>query len=741
VNDHTLILSALGQAALDYAARGWHVFPIEPNHKGEKVPDPSHPKGKRGTHLLAHGHLEASSDPAQVRRWWMRYPDANIGLYLAASGLVAVDADLYKPECQWGPFSEGLDLPDTLMQRSARGGIHYIFRAAPGEEFRDEIAGCAGVDVKHKGYILLEPSQFEGGGYRFDNDEEPAPAPLWVPRKAARATKPTQGTASAQDRAKVLTALEAAQNTLGREDWVRLCLGLKGNLGDVARDGWLAFSGRYVGDQVPDEADRVWDSAKPDGSVGLGTVLHLLKQSGGPSASIGQDDEVDLSHDALARDLGERSWDENAKHVAMWGQWLFWDGHRWTRDQALQHMTRARAYLRKRAEDITKWAEKKAEGLDPREAQRLEGWVKSEARTLRSANTVAAVTGLARSNSASVAAPTAFDANSWLLGTPGGTVDLKTGELRLAKREDMITRLTSVAPAKGQPTRWIEFLHEIFDGDRELIDFVQRAAGYALTGETREHKLLFFYGTGRNGKSVFLNILVHILNEYARRAHATTFLNTHGEKHPTDLAGLQGARLVVGSELPKGKSWDESAIKDLTGGDVVTARFMRGDFFDYTPQFTLMIAGNTMPSFKGVDEALRARVVLVPFTVTIPEKDRDPHLFDKLQAEAGQILSWAIEGALQWQRMGLAVPDRVAAASRDYLDGEDTLGQFLADETVESPGAWVQNSDLLLRFKQWCDAQGLQPWTSHTLTKAMKERSFQDCRRGGQRGFLGFRLR
>jgi P4 family phage/plasmid primase-like protien len=269
---------------------------------------------------------------------------------------------------------------------------------------------------------------------------------------------------------------------------------------------------------------------------------------------------------------------------------------------------------------------------------------------------------------------------------------------------------------------------------------MQRAAGYALTGETREHKLLFAYGTGRNGKSVFLNTLVHILGDYARRAHATTFLSTNGEKHPTDLAGLAGARLVVGSELPKGKSWDESAIKDLTGGDVVTARFMRGDFFDYRPQFTLMIAGNTMPSFRGVDEALRARVVLIPFTVTIPPERRDPMLADKLQAEAGQILTWAIEGALEWQQHGLRVPERVAAASKDYLDGEDTLGQFLEDETVESHGAWLQTGDLHLRFRQWCERQGIMPWTSHSLTKAMKERGVQDCRRGGQRGFLGYRL-
>ncbi len=221
--------------------------------------------------------------------------------------------------------------------------------------------------------------------------------------------------------------------------------------------------------------------------------------------------------------------------------------------------------------------------------------------------------------------------------------------------------------------RWLAFLHDIFAGDAELIAFIQRAAGYALTGETREHKLLFLYGTGRNGKSVLLNILFYIWGEYARRTHATSFLNSTGDKHPTDLAGLQGARLVAGSELPKGKTWDESVIKDLTGGDVLTARYMRGDFFDFDPQLTLFIAGNNMPSFRGVDEAIRARVVLVPFAVTIPPERRDTHLADKLKAEAGQILQWAIEGAVMWQQRGLDVPASVAAAPCDRGPGWDSI--------------------------------------------------------------------
>ena len=478
-----------------------------------------------------------------------------------------------------------------------------------------------------------------------------------------------------------------------------------------------------------------------------------LKEPRGPKAATSDGtprdnapDEIDLSHDALANDMGARGFDQDARHVATWGKWLFWAGTHWQIDDRLDHLTRTRAYLRDRAEELMGWAERKATALDAKEGEgkgdKLRGWAKDQSRNLRNKITVASVESLARSNPASVARADAFDENRLLLGTPGGMVDLRTGDLRQAARGDMITKLTACAPAApgSRPERWLTFLHEIFDGDADLVAFIQRAAGYALTGLTTEHKLLFLYGTGRNGKSVFLNTLTHIWADYARRAAAETFLNSAVEKHSTGLAGLQGARLVAGSELPVGKTWDESVIKDLTGGDRMTARFMRGDFFDFDPQLTLMIAGNNQPSFRGVDEAIRARVVLVPFLVTIPPERRDKGLADKLKAEGPEILRWAIEGAGHWLDKGLNVPAKVAAASTEYMDDEDTLGQFLIDETVTDPAGFVTTTDLHDRFKFWCERQGLHAWTLHTLRKELKSRGFHDARRKYGRGFEGLKL-
>ena len=492
---------------------------------------------------------------------------------------------------------------------------------------------------------------------------------------------------------------------------------------------------KYIeGNRLTEELARSWDKAGD---------RRAPTSDGRPRPNCETD--PDLSHDALATELGARSWDANARHVALWGKWLFWSGTRWEIDDRLDHLTRTRAFLRHRAADLIEWAEGKAAGIEATEgedkAEKLRRWAKEQARGLRNKTTVAAVESLARANKGSVARADDFDRDRLLLGTPGGTVDLRTGQLRPPGRGDMITKLTACAPAPGTPQRWLSFLHEVFDGDAELVAFMQRAAGYALTGETREHKLLFLYGTGRNGKSVYLDVLTHIWSDYARRVPAAAFLHSQGERHPTDIAGLQGARLAVGSELPKGKTWDESVIKDLTGGDKMTARFMRQDFFEFDPQLTLMIAGNNMPSFRGVDEAIRARVVLVPFTVTIPPEKRDRHLADKLKAEAGQILQWAIEGALIWQRNGLDVPAKVEKASADYFDAEDIVGLFIGDEIETIGGAFTASRDLHQRFTQWCEGQGLAAWTQNTLVKELRGRGFTDHRSNGKRGLTGLRLR
>lgn len=765
-------------AALEYAAQGWHVFParIKDGSKRSFIAGKANGGPRWG----------ATSDPETIRGYWQDFPAALLGITTGTdSGFFVIDADT--PE---GHDKDGVGtlrgwiedhgpLPDTIEATTPSGGWHVYFRWPDDLEIRNSESKLAsGIDVRGEGGMVLAPPTIKPGtgkAYRWKNPPgffDLADCPHWLldriratqaPKLSERAISGggfliDTGTATAwaekalrDELAKLFAAPEGQRN--GALNSCAFNLGqivAGGELTEATVKARLSAAAAGIGLEPGEIAATIESGFQAGAKTPRGPKAGAANGGPGGEAATadGQPrsnapDDIDLSHDALATDMGTHSFDNDARHVATWGKWLFWDGTRWQIDDRLDHLTRTRAYLRDRAEDLTGWAERKVAALDEKEGEKLRVWAKDQSRWLRNKITVASVESLARSNPASVARSDAFDENRLLLGTPGGTVDLRTGDLRQAARGDMITKLTACAPTApgSRPEKWLTFLHEIFDGDADLVAFLQRAAGYALTGLTTEHKLLFLYGTGRNGKSVFLNTLTHIWGDYSRRAAAETFLNSAVEKHSTGLAGLHGARLVAGSELPVGKTWDESVIKDLTGGDRMTARFMRGDFFDFDPQMTLMIAGNNQPSFRGVDEAIRARVVLVPFLVTIPPERRDKSLSDKLRAEGPQILRWAIEGALQWLDKGLNVPAKVAAASTEYMDDEDTLGQFLIDETATDPAGFVTTTDLHDRFKFWCDRQGLHPWTLHTLRKELKSRGFQDHRRPHGRGFIGLKTR
>ena len=362
---------------------------------------------------------------------------------------------------------------------------------------------------------------------------------------------------------------------------------------------------------------------------------------------------------------------------------------------------------------------------------------------LRSAETVAAVVNLARSNREIAEAVDVWDRDPYLLGTPGGTVDLRTGLVRDPRPGDLITKLTAVAPAPpGTPAPiWTAFLARIFRHDPELVPFVQRALGYALTGEIKEHVMFFAWGQGGNGKGVLLNTASRILADYAAVAPQDLLLVTQSDRHPCDMAMLRAARLVTAQELAANKQWDEPKLKSLTGGDPITARFMRQDFFTYEPEFALFVAGNHKPSFRGVDEAIKRRVLLLPFLQNIPSAERDPELPEKLKAEWPAILRWLIDGCLAWQREGLKPPASVRMATDDYLNAEDVLGQWLEDMCVVAPRiGWTSLSTLYGAWKIWCEARGQNPGTSTALSKKLDERGFTRQRTMNGSGFVGIGL-
>ena len=421
---------------------------------------------------------------------------------------------------------------------------------------------------------------------------------------------------------------------------------------------------------------------------------------------LGTTEQFDLTQDGLALELGEE-WGGHASHVALWGNWLFWDGEqRWVPDEKLVHMTRTRAFLREKGKELIAWAERFAQsGADAKKVEAVHTWARCEAKRLRVARTVADVVGLARSNTGLAGDVGQWDADPFLLGATGATVDLRGGVRRTPEPGDYITKTVAVDPAPPgtEAPLWAAFLERITAGDLELQAYLRRLAGYCLTGSVREHLLAFAYRTGANGKGVFVNTLVAIWSHYAVTVSTDMLMVSQTDRHPTEVARLRGARLVVGSEVEVGRTWAESRVKHLTGGDRLQGRFMRQDFFEFGPQFKLLVVGNHKPSLRGVDEAVRRRLHLIPFAVTIPPAERDPELSEKLKAEWPAILRWAIDGCQEWQRTGLSPPSCVRAATDEYLAAEDTFERWRDECTTADPNAWEKSADLWASWKAWAE--------------------------------------
>ncbi len=387
----------------------------------------------------------------------------------------------------------------------------------------------------------------------------------------------------------------------------------------------------------------------------------------------------ELSDDALALEYVDQT-DGKVRYVARAGTWYRWIGTVWAPDDTL--------YVYNDVRQVCRAA-----------AMRLE----KPQKFIASATTVSHVERMARSDRRVSAKITQWDSDPWLLNTPDCTINLKTGERKPNAATDYITKTTAIGPGNDGCPMFLKFLDEITKDNKELQAYLQRIFGYCLTGSIREHAMFFFYGHGANGKSVLLETVAGTMQGYREVSDSSTFTHSKTDRHPTELAKLLGARLVTAIETEEGRRWNESRIKSLTGGDVITARFMRCDFFDFAPEFKIIVAGNHKPSIRTVDVAIERRFNLVPFTVNIPKEKQDDQLVEKLKAEWPGILQWMVEGCLAWQEKGLNPPQIVRDATSDYLASEDTIKNWM-DERCEISGELsVDTSKLFEDFRTWCD--------------------------------------
>lgn len=475
-----------------------------------------------------------------------------------------------------------------------------------------------------------------------------------------------------------------------------------------------------------------WDKARGDSTYGENTINLAIKNTKETYTGPGTVNGANHTGPALngpteapegsaynLTDLGNserfiKQHGQNVRFVPALGIYLIWNGTHWVKDESLE--------IERLAKQTIKSIYSEAGEATGKDSQEIAKWaIRSESRDRLTAM-------LAHARSELVISHEALDKRPDLLPCTNGTIDLKTGALIPSERAHLMTKCL---PFAYDPTAtcslWEKSINHWMGGDQEMIGFIQRAIGYSATGYTTEQCLFFTYGNGSNGKSVLVETVKAALGDFAQKAPTSMIMSkpTGNEGIPNDIARLPGARFAVTAELEKGQRLAESRVKDLTGGDTLTARFMRGEFFEFEPTHKLWIYGNHKPVIRGSDDGIWRRIRLVPFEVKIDEKDKDYTLKEKLHKELAGILAWIVRGCLEWQKQGLKPPDKVTAATDEYRSEMDTLGAFFDEFCEIKPKFKISLKEIYHAYEEWCDDSNEHPMTSAKFSTALTERGFK----------------
>ena len=407
---------------------------------------------------------------------------------------------------------------------------------------------------------------------------------------------------------------------------------------------------------------------------------------------------VDRKHD----DIGNAArfaaqWATDLRYVGAWDQWLSWDGHRWARDESSTTLRCAKETARSIAHE--------ADGVDDPDLIKA---IRKHAKLSASSSRLYAMISLAKPPFAVKASD--LDADPWILNTMSGVLDLRTGALSPTTREHDVTHLAPVVfDPDASCARWLAFLDEIMQGRSDLVEFLQRWAGYCLTGSVREHALVLATGGGRNGKGTFMETLAYVLGDLAGAAPPKLLIESRNDRHPTELYFLKGRRLVVSNEVKKSVTFDDEKVKSLTGGDRITARRMGADFETFDPTHKLMIAANHLPTVRDASEGFWSRVRVVPFDACFRGRE-DRGLSRTLRSEGAGILAWAVRGCVKWQAEGLGAPVAIEDATSAYRASEDPVDRFLAMWVAKGAGTDdVPAPKLYDAYRWWADTEGEPP--------------------------------
>lgn len=399
--------------------------------------------------------------------------------------------------------------------------------------------------------------------------------------------------------------------------------------------------------------------------------------------------------------------------------WYIYTGVRWAEDRIL--------YMQRAAERVIHELHAEADLCQtPAEKRAL----KQHATKSESNHAINAMINLAAGKEGLQVLPEQLDNNRMLFGLDNGVFDLQTMTFRASRPEDYITKGSPVSyDPDARCPRWEQFLDDIFQGDADLISFVQRLAGYCLTGLTGEQKMVIFHGCGQNGKSTLVETLQRVMGDYARMIDTSLLMINRNESHPTGLADLQGIRMAFAVETGDGKVLAENLVKSITGGDTIKARRMRQDFFEFAPTHKIILSTNHKPLINGTDLGIWRRILLIPFAFTVPDDQKIDDYSMILAAEEGPgIINWCIEGYREYLEVGLNEPDVVKAATSEYRSDMDVLGDFIASCCVEAKVAQVRSRDLIAKYEEWCAQNGETPMKGRALADKLKQRGYQPYR-------------
>lgn len=677
---------------------------------------------------------ENPASDVQIETWKKTYPRPRIGIITGEkNNLCVFDCDSEEAVSELMNALPGHEFNGPIS-KTPTGGYHLWCRHTTKIESTKMRRGTSGeIDVKNgKGYVCVPPMQAEY--------EKPKGNPIKGKYEWVEGHSPNDFVIPEVPQVWVDIVLEA-----GREELRKSAIHREGTRHPALQPQSVAWAGQGLSEEEilyklikmnrdrcrPPKERRELEKLAKD------AVNYVATRTDEEiSQEIADAEEAEVVLGTHLTDMGNAErFARVCKHDTCFchnrKSWLHYDGIKWEWNVSGKAEDKAKQTVRTIYQEA-------ARGVTPTERKRIASYaMKSESNVK-----IRAMLGLAQSERDLIVEEDELDSNPWLLNVANGTLNLRSQRLGPHRAQDKHTKIAPVAydPQAVCP-RWDLFLNEITEDNEDLISFLQRAIGYALTGDIREQCLFIFYGTGANGKTTFLQAISALLGNYWNQSSSEMLLLSRHEGVPNDIARLKGTRFASIIEVEEGRRLKESLVKALTGGDTITARFLFHEYFEYIPQFKIFIGTNHKPVIKGTDLAIWRRIKLIPFTVAIPEENQDKLLLDKLKDELPGILNWAVEGCRLWQEHGLGTPEEVSTATSEYRSESDVLGAFLEERTTAERGGITSASILYQEYSKWCDDNNERAVNNTNFGRALVERGFERVRSGRGNNYRGIVLR